>query len=113
MNPTSTHQATGFLPLMMPQRTVVVPGKWYPRLSIDLEWRPEGWYAAMTCTEDRGGCECFRGPYHSRQAAERNAACYGRDFLRARGLTRMWEAMTRYYRLPTPNDRDRPRLPVR
>lgn len=86
--------ASGWLPLVAEQKTVIVPGKWYPLLQISVEWRPEGWFAAVDCNANCGGYEPFRGPYGSREAAERNAAAFGRDMLRARGGVEMVAALT-------------------
>lgn len=58
-----------------------------PRAWIDLEQLDDQWFAALGFDGGRvGGLDTFKGPYFSREAAERNAAAFGCDFMRARGL---------------------------
>lgn len=69
-------------------RRVIVGPHNKPRAWIDLEERPGGqWMSAGGYDMGRhGGLEIFRGPYGSREAAERNAASFLRDMLRGRGV---------------------------
>lgn len=72
--------------LLGEDQVVLSQARFWPALAIAVEERLDGFYAAMECNLNRGGYEPFRGPYPSREAALRNAACFGRDMLHARGF---------------------------
>lgn len=83
------------------EQVVILPGRLYPVLAIDLQQTIRGWMSSLVCHLDHGGCEIWRGPYPTRMSAVRNAACFGRDFLRARGLSKMVDAITAHFQLPS------------
>ena len=81
---------------------IIIPGKLYPILALDLENRAGAWFGSLTCNADKGGLDCWRGSYLCRQAAIRNGALYGRDMLRARGLPDLVDALNEYFSFPAP-----------
>lgn len=87
------------LGLVSHHQTIVVPGKYYPRLAIDLKVESSGWWGSAACMDDPGVVEPWRGPYGNREAAERNAACFGRDVLRAIGQNGLADRLTTFFQL--------------
>lgn len=68
-----------------PWRRVLLGCPENPRAWLDIEEQGGQWWAAMGFNFGRvGGLDTFKGPYGSRESAERNAAAFGLDFMRAR-----------------------------
>lgn len=66
-------------------RRVLIGSRENPRAWLDLEEHGGQWWAACGFNNGRvGGLDTFKGPFGSREAAERNAAAFGRDFMIAR-----------------------------
>lgn len=66
-------------------RRVLLGSPDQPRAWLDIEEESGQWWAAVGFDFGRvGGLDTFKGPFGSREAAERNAAAFGCDFMRAR-----------------------------
>ena len=82
---------------MQAVQVVLIPGRYHPKLAVDLEERADGWYGSLICGDNHGGYEPWRGPYGNPTACERNVAAFGARFLRARGLLNHWRWLQRHY----------------
>lgn len=86
--------------LLAEHNIIVIPGPLFPILELDLEHRDDGWWGSVACFLDRSGVDCFHGPYPTKQSATLNAALWGRDMLISRGLRKMADALSAFFRLP-------------
>jgi len=67
-------------------RRVLLGAPTKPRVWLDIEEEAGRWWAALGFDNGRvGGLDTFKGPFGAREAAERNAAAFGCDFMKARG----------------------------
>jgi len=92
-------EKAGILAMLSPERAEATPAAtrrtWRrvllgspnrPRVWLDIEEEGGLWWAAMGFDNGRvGGLDTFKGPFGAREAAERNAAAFGCDFMQARG----------------------------
>lgn len=72
------------------ETVVVQAGKCHPRVFVDVEQRPGGWYGSFGFNVGNvSGLDTWHGPYGTRLAAITNATFFGLDMLRSRlGLGR-------------------------
>lgn len=109
------YERAGILAVLSPERDTAAPAAdrktWRrvligspenPRAWLDLEEQAGQWWAACGFNNGRvGGLDTFKGPFGSREAAERNAAAFGRDFMRARDCGVLAQIVGRLFGFPS------------
>jgi transcriptional regulator with XRE-family HTH domain len=117
------YERAGILAVLSPERGTTAPAAtrrtWRrvllgspnrPRAWLDIEEEAGQWWAAIGFDNGSvGGLDTFKGPFAAREAAERNAAAFGCDFMKARGCHVQRAIVRRMFGFPLgPDKRAKP-----